>query len=310
MSGPPIIFGGEGSSTPGPPIFTGPITLIDLYGATGTIQSWSNNVGLGYFKITFLGSSGFITIANDGTNDTFGAGQTGSPSFFLGSLMLGADPRTTPIAASALLDMESTTQGLLPPRMTNAQMLAIASPVDGLVVYATDSPSGLYQYDGGRWLRIGSSYGNLAADPLSPPPSDGDTYFNTVLQEIMRYDGARGKWLTTESLTLLAGRQTDTAPGSFYRGQDGLTFGPNIGYQVPKGTLVGLAWSRSDSDAAVLEVLVGGTVIATMLSSSAGAVSDWTVNADFNEGLLQFRNQAGSNPTSDVQITAILKRRV
>jgi hypothetical protein len=39
--------------------------------------------------------------------------------------------------ASARLAVNSTTQGFLPPRMTNAQKLAIASPVAGLVVYDT-----------------------------------------------------------------------------------------------------------------------------------------------------------------------------
>jgi hypothetical protein len=39
--------------------------------------------------------------------------------------------------ASALLNVNSTTQGFLPPRMTNTQKLAIASPAAGLVVYDT-----------------------------------------------------------------------------------------------------------------------------------------------------------------------------
>ncbi len=43
--------------------------------------------------------------------------------------------------ASALLDVSSTTKGFLPPRMTNVQKTAIASPVSGLVVYCTDCNS-------------------------------------------------------------------------------------------------------------------------------------------------------------------------
>ena len=39
-------------------------------------------------------------------------------------------------------------------------------------------------------------------------------------------------------------------------------------------------------------------------------VVDWSENADFNEGLMQFRNQVGSNITDNVQITAIIKRRI
>ena len=40
-------------------------------------------------------------------------------------------------AASAKLDITSTTQGLLPPRMTTAQRDAISSPAEGLVIYNT-----------------------------------------------------------------------------------------------------------------------------------------------------------------------------
>ena len=40
--------------------------------------------------------------------------------------------------ASAALEIASTTQGFLPPRMTAAQRDAISNPVEGLVIYCTD----------------------------------------------------------------------------------------------------------------------------------------------------------------------------
>ena len=40
--------------------------------------------------------------------------------------------------ASSVLDVSSTTQGMLTPRMTTAQRVEIASPADGLMVYDTD----------------------------------------------------------------------------------------------------------------------------------------------------------------------------
>jgi hypothetical protein len=43
----------------------------------------------------------------------------------------------TPTAASAVMEVTSTTQGFLPPRMTTVQKNAIASPAAGLVVYDT-----------------------------------------------------------------------------------------------------------------------------------------------------------------------------
>ncbi|MEO6541495.1 MAG: hypothetical protein ABIN74_10905 [Ferruginibacter sp.] len=63
---------------------------------------------------------------------------------------------------SAQLDVTSITKGLLIPRMTGAQRVAIATPVAGLLVYQTNTevspPSaiGFYLYDAGAWKRIAS----------------------------------------------------------------------------------------------------------------------------------------------------------
>lgn len=59
-------------------------------------------------------------------------------------------------AASAMLDIASTTKGLLAPRMTLAQRDAISSPATGLLIYQTDVPAGFYYYSGSAWIAIGS----------------------------------------------------------------------------------------------------------------------------------------------------------
>jgi hypothetical protein len=70
--------------------------------------------------------------------------------------------------ASALLEMASTSGGLLIPRMTEAQRDAIASPATGLLIWQTSGSAGFYYYDGSKWL------------PLSTIPggSDGAVQFN------------------------------------------------------------------------------------------------------------------------------------
>ena len=40
--------------------------------------------------------------------------------------------------ASAILDITSTTKGLLAPRLTNEQMITMPSPANGLLIYNTD----------------------------------------------------------------------------------------------------------------------------------------------------------------------------
>lgn len=42
--------------------------------------------------------------------------------------------------ASSILELNSTTQGLLMPRMTNIQRQNIANPTTGLLVYCIDAP--------------------------------------------------------------------------------------------------------------------------------------------------------------------------
>jgi hypothetical protein len=56
-------------------------------------------------------------------------------------------------SASAKVQIDSTTQGFLPPRMTQAQRLAIVSPAEGLIVYDTTN-SALGVYSGGGWRKL------------------------------------------------------------------------------------------------------------------------------------------------------------
>ena len=58
------------------------------------------------------------------------------------------------INASAQLQVDSTTKGFLPPRMTNAQRAAIAAPAVGLMVYCTDAVEGLYIYKSTGWTFV------------------------------------------------------------------------------------------------------------------------------------------------------------
>lgn len=53
---------------------------------------------------------------------------------------------TSAPSASSILELNSTTRGFLPPKMTAAQRAAISSPAVGLVVYQTDSTEGLWIY--------------------------------------------------------------------------------------------------------------------------------------------------------------------
>src|SRR5690606_35654529 len=66
---------------------------------------------------------------------------------------------------SALLDVYSTTKGVLIPRMTATQRDAISSPAAGLQIYNTDS-NALNFYDGDSWEPIGSGSGSSGITSL------------------------------------------------------------------------------------------------------------------------------------------------
>lgn len=61
--------------------------------------------------------------------------------------------------ASAVLELESTTKGLLLPRMTAAQMSAIATPANGLAIYNTDQQC-TFIYRGTSWVSLCDSATN------------------------------------------------------------------------------------------------------------------------------------------------------
>jgi hypothetical protein len=71
-------------------------------------------------------------------------------NYMAGVLTIG----TTSPSASAKVQIDSTSQGFLPPRMTLAQRTAIATPVTGLIVYQTDGTEGLWVKTSTTWREI------------------------------------------------------------------------------------------------------------------------------------------------------------
>lgn len=70
---------------------------------------------------------------------------------------------------SAMLDVKSTSRGLLFPRMTLNQRTSIPGPPEGLILYQTDSHSGLYTQHGSGW-KLNSPFS-------SPAPAQGSLLF-------------------------------------------------------------------------------------------------------------------------------------
>lgn len=61
---------------------------------------------------------------------------------------------TTNPDPSSVLDIGSTNSGLLIPRMTQSQRLAISSPANGLLVYQTNTDSGFWYFKDNLWVYL------------------------------------------------------------------------------------------------------------------------------------------------------------
>ena len=154
-----VVYGSIGAGTSGQAL---------LSGGSGA-PTWSSNISGNATNV-----SGIVAVANGGTGTTngsitgstaltFEAGGTNqnvtlTPSgtgytLLNGKIGIGT---TTP-DASAIVEVNSNSKGFLPPRMTSAQRVAIASPVAGLLVYQTDGSLGLYHYNGSAWSILNSS---------------------------------------------------------------------------------------------------------------------------------------------------------
>jgi hypothetical protein len=100
-----------------------------------------------------------LKVADDGTTTANIFSTTGVTSINNGTLYIGSNFVTTygqsigffgATVASAIVEIQSTTRGFLPPRMTTTQRNAISSPATGLVLY--DSTTNKLQcYNGSTW---------------------------------------------------------------------------------------------------------------------------------------------------------------
>jgi hypothetical protein len=87
---------------------------------------------------------------------------------------------------SAMLDIKSTSKGLLIPRMDSAQRVTIPGPATGLLVYQTDGTDGFYFFNGTEWINLNGNTNNIPS-----ALSDADTNTRITVEEIPNEDTIR-----------------------------------------------------------------------------------------------------------------------
>ena len=144
------------------------------------------NFFLDYFNVSILTSNslnsvngilksdgnGNITAAAAGTDYLNSSSLSGYLPLTGGNLTGTVSIGTSSPQASAVLDVTSTTQGFLPPRMTQLQRNTISNPVAGLVVWCNNCGTygELQVYNGITWTNI------LGGSASAVPIHVGDSY--------------------------------------------------------------------------------------------------------------------------------------
>ena len=123
--------------------------------STGTLSLLDNTGGsVNITGITFSSTNIYNTDGQLDGNRVIDQ-DSNSLTFSGGSVSMGQNT-TTPVCA--LLELASTNQGLLIPRMTQVQRLAINTPIPGLLVFCTDSDTngqeGMYMYKSNGWVNV------------------------------------------------------------------------------------------------------------------------------------------------------------
>lgn len=140
----------EVSGTYGRTGYSNTQVALDLQYAQANLRCYGGAANTGFTFNTIVATTGnhFMRIQN-GSNDFLNISSGGR--FLFTSI---ASSSFANAVASAKVQIDSTTQGFLPPRMTNAQRTAISSPAVGLMVYCTDMVEGLYVYKSTGWTFI------------------------------------------------------------------------------------------------------------------------------------------------------------
>jgi len=212
-------------------------------------------------------------------------------SFFnidgLGRVGVGTN---TPVA-SALLEMVSTSKGILIPRMTSAQRLAIASPVTGLLVY--DLAGQFYYYNGSAWVSISSGTAVTSVTASAPIISSGGTAPVISMASSGVTPGVYGSAAQIPTFTVdvfgrLTSASTSAITGLLPAGISGQTLYNNAGVWTASsnlfnnGTSVGIGTTIPGAGLVVSGSSMWQSAIGI---ENTGGGTEWRIGSDVDGGL-------------------------
>jgi hypothetical protein len=214
----------------------------------------------------------------DGANTLYSGGRSASKEILMWKstgILIKQNPGTN-LTASSILELSSTTQGFLPPRMTTTQRDAIASPATGLVIYNTTTLAANV-YNGTSWVGLGGGGDNIyTADGTLTGNRTVTMGSNTLSFEKDVYINSQriGKGAGNQTSNFAAGSQTLNAntTGNFNTAVGNTALRDNTTGSL--NTAVGVSALLSNTDAFV-NTAVGASTFMNLNSGSGNtAVGD------------------------------------
>ena len=162
------------------------------------VDASTDRVGIGTNAPTAkLNVDGAVTINDAGADVDFRVEGDTATNLILADASLDAvGINQSSIAASAVLDVSSTTKGMLIPRVTTTQRDAISSPATGLLIYNT-SLSALQFYNGSSWASVGSGAATITVKEVDGTPNVTGVSVVRVSNGTLTDDGSGQVTITT-----------------------------------------------------------------------------------------------------------------
>lgn len=248
----------------------------------------TQNLNLGSYQLVGNGGSTGLSISNTGN---LGVGTS------------------TP-AASSVLDLTSTTKGLLPPRMTEAQRDAIASPATGLVLYNTTTNT-MNVYNGSSW---GAMSGSVGANSVGTTQLQNSS---VTLDKIDFSSTSKGLGLPTMTTTQMNAISSPTTGMMIFNSTTGTTHvyngtawkdvGSTGGFTIESWQTPTLqnGWVTYDSSfnpPAYYKDPFGRVHIRGLVKSGAGTACVFTLPAGYRPAYRELFDQISANAPGRVDI--------
>jgi hypothetical protein len=281
------------------------ITVRNLGGFGGATYTMIDDASGANWKFKATLSGGFKIRDHSSSLDVI----TIEPNSFANAIYIRSTDNigigTATPANSALVDLSSTTKGFLLPRMTQAQILAISSPDDGLQVYCTtDGKLYIYVALMGQWKELAYGSATLPATPFVCGNPISKTHIAGIVAPVSKsvvygttnnISGEPSKCWTTSNLGASnqpssASDATEAAAGwywQFNRRQgykhDGTTRTPNSAWIYP--ITENSNWV-SGNDPCVIELGNGWRLVTSSEWNNVDTYGNWaTYTAPYNSGL-------------------------